>query len=119
MSRKSKRDEASQLLAEHIDEIRGDWSEEYLFHPPRKWRFDFVILDAKVAIEIEGGIWVQGGGGHNRGKAFLDDMEKYNHASLSGWRLLRFTPDQVLRGEAISFIKKVLESCPEGLGWPR
>ena len=62
----------------------------------------------KVGIEIEGGAWTQGR--HTRGKGFIADMEKYNHAALLGWRVLRFTPQQVLDGTAIAFIKKVLES---------
>jgi hypothetical protein len=37
-------------------------------------------------------------------------MEKYNHAALLGWRVLRFTPAQVLDGTAIAFIHRVLES---------
>lgn len=115
------RTEADILMWEHISELAPyeDFvkMKEFCFFQGRKWRADFAIIHIPTGmeshlllIEIEGGVWVRGGGGHNRGKSFLDDMEKYNHASLSGWRLLRFTPDQVLRGEAISFIKKVLES---------
>ena len=85
---------------------------EWPFNLPRKWRFDFMIKDGfgvtKVGIEIEGGAWTQGR--HTRGKGFIADMEKYNHAALLGWRVLRFTPQQVLDGTAIAFIKKVLES---------
>ena len=105
---KRKATEADQLLAEHIDEVRGDWDEEHAFCPGRKWRFDFVIIGAKIAVEIEGGVWTNGA--HVRGKHFISDMEKYNHATLLGWRVLRFTPQQVLKGEAIAFIKRVLEA---------
>jgi hypothetical protein len=38
-------------------------------------------------IEIEGGIWLQGR--HNRATGFIADMEKYNEATLSGWRIFR------------------------------
>jgi very-short-patch-repair endonuclease len=110
LKRASEASEVSQCMAVHIDEIRGDWGEEHKFHPERRWKFDFVITGPKIAIEIEGGIWVKGGGGHNRGKAFLDDMEKYNHAVLLGWKVLRFSPQQVLDGTAIAFIKKCLAS---------
>lgn len=61
----------------------------------------------KIAIEIEGGAWTRGR--HTRGAGFIRDMEKYNHAALLGWRVLRFTPQDVLTGKAIAFIKRVLD----------
>ena len=107
--------EVDLLMLEQLEELStAPWVfKEFRFCTTRQWRFDFAILDghgADFGIEIEGGVWVRGGGGHNRGKAFIDDMEKYNHAALLGWRVLRFTPQQVLKGEAIAFIRKVLES---------
>lgn len=33
---------------------------EYLFHPTRKWRFDYAIPDHKIALEVEGGVWTGG-----------------------------------------------------------
>lgn len=66
---------------------------EYRFYPPRRWRFDYAIIDLKVAIEIEGASWTQGR--HTRGKGFIADMEKYNRATLEGWRVLRYTPQQI------------------------
>ena len=65
---------------------------EYKFHPVRKWRFDYAIPDLMIAIEIEGGSWVQGR--HTRGKGYQGDMEKYNTAQLMGWKVLRYTPEQ-------------------------
>jgi very-short-patch-repair endonuclease len=66
---------------------------EYRFHPERKWRADFAILNKRILIEVEGGIWT--GGRHTRGAGFAADMDKYNIATLLGWRLLRFTPSQI------------------------
>lgn len=108
--------EADILMWEHLLEIAVPalWSvdREYQFAAPRKWRFDFMLWndspERAIGIEIEGGAFSRGR--HTRGVGFINDMEKYNHAALLGWRVLRFTPDQVLKGEAIAFIKKVLES---------
>lgn len=79
---------------------------EYRFSPPRKWRFDYAWINQKVAVEIEGGIWTRGR--HLRGSGFLGDMEKYNTATRQGWRVFRFTPQQLRKGEAQSFIKEIL-----------
>jgi hypothetical protein len=72
---------------------------EHRFHDTRQWRFDVAFPDLMVALEIEGGVW--GGGRHIRPKGFLKDMEKYNEATLCGWKLLRTTWDKVLDGRVV------------------
>lgn len=62
---------------------------EFRFHPTRMWRFDFAWPDKKIAIEIEGGVFVKGR--HSTGIGFTMDTEKYNQAVLLGWRVLRYT----------------------------
>lgn len=94
---------------------------EYRFHPARNWRFDFADPGSKVAIEIEGGIYCKSkksktteynsggtrvihtetdnrtGGRHNTGKGFKEDCEKYNAATMLGWKVIRLT--EVRRAE--------------------
>lgn len=77
---------------------------EYKFHPKRKWKIDWGFVDAKLAIEQEGGIW--SGGRHTRGSGFLKDMAKYNALTIEGWALLRFTPQQIMKGECYAQIKE-------------
>ncbi len=109
---KRKVNEAEFLLDTHLRELLGYYAQkELLFAEPRKWRFDFAIPQHGLAIEIEGSAWTQGR--HTRGAGFINDMEKYNHAVLHDWKILRFTPQQVLNGEAISFVKRVLEAGTE------
>lgn len=81
---------------------------EYKFHPVRKWRFDYAIPAIEMAIEVEGGVWT--GGRHTSSRGFLGDMEKYNEAALSGWCLVRTTPDKLLTSETIELIKRRKES---------
>jgi hypothetical protein len=85
---------------------------EYKFHPTRKWRFDYAFPHAMVALEIEGGSWINGR--HNRGTGFLRDMEKYNEAGLLGWRIFRVTPQQVKNGQAIVLLERIFEKRIDG-----
>ena len=66
---------------------------EYRFHHKRRWRADFAQVEARVLIEVEGGIWVNGR--HNRAAGFNADLEKYLEAGLLGWRVFRLGPDQI------------------------
>jgi len=56
---------------------------------PRMWRFDFAWPAYRVAVELEGGIFVRGR--HNRGVPYTSNCHKYNAAAILGWRLLRYT----------------------------
>ena len=70
---------------------------EYRFDPERRWRFDYAWPSLKVAVEIEGGIWIRGR--HVRPTGYLADLEKYNRAVVLGWRVLRYAPHQLGRLE--------------------
>lgn len=69
---------------------------EHEFHPARAWRFDLAFVAEKVAVEFEGGVWT--GGRHTRGTGYSADIEKYNAASLMGWRVIRCTYKQLQQG---------------------
>lgn len=75
-------------MAFMLREAGIDFEREHRFHPPRRFRFDFAIVEHKIAIEHDGGVW--SGGRHVRGKGFLRDLEKLNLAVLDGWRVLRY-----------------------------
>lgn len=59
-----------------------------------------------VALEVEGGVFT--GGRHTRGGGFVGDMEKYNTATIMGWRILRVQPSTLLHSDTIKMIKKIL-----------
>ncbi len=63
---------------------------EYQFDPERKWRFDYCIPAHKIYIEYEGGIYLAKSG-HNTAKGYTKDTEKYNAATVQGWRGIRVT----------------------------
>lgn len=85
---------------------------EHRFAPPRRWRFDFAWIDRKLAVEIDGGTYVNGR--HNRAAGFQADCEKMNAAAMAGWRVLRFTGADVKSGAAVDTVAQVLkfEKCP-------
>lgn len=62
----------------------ADMVRELVFHPDRKWRFDFAWPGAMLALELEGV------GRHQTFIGYKADCEKYNAACLLGWRVLRF-----------------------------
>lgn len=70
-----------------------DWVREHVFFPGRKWRFDWANLKLKIAIEYEGGIWMASKSRHTSGTGYAGDVEKYNQAQCSGWRVFRFTSE--------------------------
>lgn len=86
----------------------GQWLNEYKGIEGRKFRFDCANPTQKIAIEIEGAIWIQGR--HNRPIGMQQDMEKYNLAVLEGWRILRYTPEQ-MKKTPWKLIKDVRTLC--------
>jgi very-short-patch-repair endonuclease len=80
---------------------------EHRFHPVRKWRFDYAWPDRKVALEIQGGLFVQGR--HSRGAALVKEFEKLNTAAAMGWRVLFVTPKQMANGEAAQIAAAALK----------
>jgi len=81
---------------------------ELRFHPKRMWRFDFAFPEEKVAVEVEGGVWSSQHGGKSRhftGTGAIADMEKYSNAAALGWRILRFTPQALMKEETLELIK--------------
>jgi hypothetical protein len=74
--------------------------------PVRRWQFDMCWPDRKLAVEIEGGLFIRGR--HSRGATYEKDAEKYNTAALMGWTVLRFGPKGIKSGYAIETIRKAL-----------
>jgi hypothetical protein len=67
---------------------------EYQFDNSRKWRSDYYIPKLNLLIEYEGlgvGRNKTRSGGHQTVKGYTGNCEKYNKASLLGYRLLRYT----------------------------
>lgn len=91
------------MMALQLKAAKIEYVTEFRFCPDRKWRFDFVVSGFLIAIECEGGIFTNGG--HTRGAGYEANIEKYNAAALLGWRVLRFSGDQIESGYALRIIE--------------
>lgn len=87
---------------------------EYRFHPVRRWRIDWAFPDRKLAVEVEGGVFIRGR--HSRGAGMVKDMAKYGELAILGWRLLRVTPKQIADGSALTLVERALQvATPEAV----
>jgi hypothetical protein len=95
---------------------------EAMFHPTRKWRLDFAWPAYRVAVEVDGGLFSRderARAAHSKPMAILRDMAKSNALALQGWRLLRYTPDQL--EAAIPDIARLINGgspCPQHAATP-
>jgi len=111
---------------------------QFLFAPPRRYRFDRAWPQYHVAVELEGslgrgspvrchncgetvrarkgdgslGAVITLPGYHQRIGRFISDREKYNLAVEGGWYVLRFIYDDVHADpfEMVSLIRRVLDA---------
>ena len=88
-----------------------DPATELLFHPKRKWRFDYAWEEQKLALEVHGGI--HSGGRHTRGRGFVEDREKMNEATLLGWTVLEVTPEHIKSGQLRAWLLAAFNQDPD------
>jgi very-short-patch-repair endonuclease len=86
------------LRAERIDFVR-----QFEFWPTRRWRFDFALMAHRIAIEVQGGTWINGA--HSRGSGIERDCEKSAYAVAAGWRVIYVTGNQVKSGQALEWVR--------------
>lgn len=113
MERKKTRQRAPQAPKQDFftllcrSDLKVECVKEHRFHPTRRWRFDYAIPAHMIAIEVEGGVWT--GGRHTSPKGFLGDVEKYNTATVMGWRVLRTIPDQLCTNATLGMIRELMQ----------
>ena len=66
--------------------MKIDFIAEHRFHETRQWRFDIAIPSLKIAIEYEG--IMSRKSRHTTVTGYTKDCEKYNAATIAGWRIL-------------------------------
>ena len=103
--------DANEAMETWLDTLGAPaYAREYLFaKPARKWRADFAWPDLRLIVEVDGGLYIPGGGGHNRAVGRKKDMERDNWCVMHGWRVLRYTAAQARDGTAAAEIAAFLE----------
>lgn len=76
----------------------------------RRWRFDFAWTGERLALEVQGGVWVQGK--HGRGAGIVKDNEKRNAAAVLGWRVLCVQPSELCTLQTLSTVQDALAYEP-------
>jgi very-short-patch-repair endonuclease len=80
---------------------------EHRFHPARRFRLDYAWTEAKLGLEVDGGVW--SGGAHGRGTGIVRDQEKTNLAAGLGWRIIRVTPQHLCTEQTITYLQDALQ----------
>jgi len=93
-------------VAQILDIFGLEYRREYKFHPNRHWRFDYALVDKRIAIEYEG-IYGRGQSRHTNVKGYRNDCEKYNEAQILGWKVIRITNDMLKDGTCAKLVEKV------------
>ena len=68
---------------------RYGFTEEYRFDKARRFKFDWANKEKMIAIEYEG--LMSEKSGHTTVKGYTSNCDKYNLATILGWRVLRYT----------------------------
>jgi very-short-patch-repair endonuclease len=61
----------------------------------RRFRFDFAHPASKVAVEIQGGLWLGKNGSHTGGKGVARDCEKMCIAIANGWTVFTLSGEMI------------------------
>lgn len=111
--RTRQRERGHDYKAELLDQIAhagiSEPVREFKFHASRDWRYDYAWPDLKVACEYQGGVFDEGRSGHTSKGGVLRDVEKLNESQAMGWHVVYVTPNMVVSGAALRYIKLALE----------
>jgi very-short-patch-repair endonuclease len=107
----SEREKLERLLWQRIDWARlplpvlqYHWAKS----EGRQFRSDGAYVAERILLEVQGGIWAQDPGRHNRGSGYEKDLERSNLAAILGWKLLAFSERMIKDGSAVRTIARAL-----------
>lgn len=74
--------------------------------PGRRFRLDIAWPEARVGIEVQGGIWTRAA--HSTGTGIRRDIEKRNLGLCLGWRVLECEPRDLLTPGMASMVRSAM-----------
>lgn len=102
--RKKGKADPEEDLRRQLDTAKIPYDRQVKFSDTRKWKCDFLLRHHMVICEVDGGTWSRGKSGHNSGVGIRAGYERANAAQLLGYKIFRFTTDQVASGYAIETV---------------
>jgi very-short-patch-repair endonuclease len=81
-----------------LENIAG-YEMQYRYEPSRKWKADFAFIEKKILIEINGS-------DHYKSWTNIkNDAEKWNHATMNGWKVFIFPTNYLFFEQIKELIK--------------
>ena len=85
---------------------------EHVFCAHRGWAFDYAWPTLMIALELEGGTFMQGR--HSTGAGMRADMDKYNEASIRGWCVLRCETQKARSAKLLGLLWRAMDTKKAG-----
>ena len=105
--RRTRSTEVEEVMATQLHQAGlAPFLRDALFIKGRKFRADFWWPELRLALEVDGGVWLPRSG-HTSGTGYTSDRERDVEALLQGIVTVRYTSDQVRDGYAISTFKRI------------
>ena len=113
---KNKRTPIENLMDDHLRlaGIRG-YLRNATFIEGRRFQADFWFPRLRLALEVDGGVWMKQSG-HTSGVGYTSDRVRDIEALLQGTLTVRYTSEQIRSGYAIETFKKIFEARAKELG---
>lgn len=109
VKRKNKKTVVEELMASQLhDAGLAPFQQNAYFIRGRKFQADFWWPEKRIALEVDGGVWMPRSG-HTSGAGYTSDRERDVEALLQGIITVRYTSDQVRNGYAISTFKRIFD----------
>lgn len=85
------------------------WEREVALIQGRRFKHDFVNYKFKIAVEINGGIWMPKGG-HSSGIGIQKDYEKLNLTLIAGYYPFMFSAKDVKSGYGLQLLQDFIQT---------
>ena len=116
---RAKQSAGEDAMAELLDSLGIRYIRQAKYIPMRKLRADFHLSGRNILVEIVGGVFpfkrtrkdgseVTLPGAHGTVAGIRADNKRLNEATLAGYRILRFLPQDVTDGTARAVLKRLL-----------